>query len=421
MAILKVVGCLVAAAVVLSGCAIPMPIKIASWAIDGISYLATRKTVADHGISAALGQDCALIRLVTQKGSVCSDNASSATALAKAEKPLNQGKNQEKEEISRPPSDGVWMAALVDQHDPPRAADPSEKSAAELAQFDTAAGGDEAAAEMEKNAPLPGLNPVPLATNLPTLPEDAGLLSLWLGETADGPSIVAARALRLAGPEGEKAEQMAALEMSPEAAERPLMDASGLPEGREIVARWENMGTHLDGEEYLAEKDPAAEKDPIEELALAPGARRSAGIAPGAQGQTSFQVTEPPRSLAHVKERPGSLEVEIAEFRGRFGETGPLAPMRAGVGQGDRWAGGRRALHGLFVGRRTPLSSGAPPGGRLAETNAIFSPVRLHIRAAPRIGWDRSLFPGSYSAGAGPPRGDAERFALATGPPVSGD
>lgn len=395
MAILKRVGCMVVVVFVLGGCAIPLPIKLASWAIDGISYLATRKSVADHGISVALGQDCALLRLITEKGSVCTDDASSATALAEA--------------------------------------DPSAQTAAELDQFETVAGGDEAAAEKEQNVSVSGLSPVPMATNLSILPEDAGLLSLWLGQTVEDASTLVARQAPPARPAGEKAERRAALHLSPGTAERPPINASGLPEGREIVARWENIGTHLDDEEYLAEKDPAAEKDPVaekgqvEELALAVGAPRSAGIAPGAQGQTSFQVTELPRSLAHVEERPSSLEVEIAEFRGRFGETGPLAPMMAGVGQGDRWAGGRKALHGLFVGRRTPLSSGAPlsssapPGGRLAGTNAIFSPVRLHIRAAPRIGWDRSLFSGSYSAGAGPPRGDAERFALAIGPPLSGD
>lgn len=47
-----------------SGCALPVPVQVASWALDGISYLATNKSMTDHGISAVVGQDCALLRAV---------------------------------------------------------------------------------------------------------------------------------------------------------------------------------------------------------------------------------------------------------------------------------------------------------------------------------------------------------------------
>lgn len=54
----------------LSGCAMPMPLRMASWAIDGASYLTTKKSVVDHGLSALNGQDCSTLRLVTE-GKAC--------------------------------------------------------------------------------------------------------------------------------------------------------------------------------------------------------------------------------------------------------------------------------------------------------------------------------------------------------------
>lgn len=40
----------------------PVPLKIASWALDGISYLATQKSMTDHGLSLVVQKDCALLR-----------------------------------------------------------------------------------------------------------------------------------------------------------------------------------------------------------------------------------------------------------------------------------------------------------------------------------------------------------------------
>ena len=54
----------VTALLVLSACAVPTPFTVFSFAADGISYVATGKTVTDHALSAALGQDCALMRMV---------------------------------------------------------------------------------------------------------------------------------------------------------------------------------------------------------------------------------------------------------------------------------------------------------------------------------------------------------------------
>ncbi len=60
----------VAVSLVVSGCALPVPVQIASWVVDGIVYLNTDKTVTDHGISMVSGQDCALLRGV-QGEEVC--------------------------------------------------------------------------------------------------------------------------------------------------------------------------------------------------------------------------------------------------------------------------------------------------------------------------------------------------------------
>ena len=56
----------------LSGCGLPPAVMIASYAADGVSYVATGKSVTDHGISEATGRDCALWRVV-QGRAVCKD------------------------------------------------------------------------------------------------------------------------------------------------------------------------------------------------------------------------------------------------------------------------------------------------------------------------------------------------------------
>ena len=72
---------------ILSGCALPVPLRLASWAIDGISILTTKKSIADHGISLVAERDCAMWRSVTGQ-EVCVDNdAGSSTAVAEAQAP----------------------------------------------------------------------------------------------------------------------------------------------------------------------------------------------------------------------------------------------------------------------------------------------------------------------------------------------
>lgn len=73
-----------AAVFMTGGCALPVGVQVAIFALDGFTLMATQKTIADHGISAASGQDCALYRVVTARegeGGVCRDS-DSGTALA---------------------------------------------------------------------------------------------------------------------------------------------------------------------------------------------------------------------------------------------------------------------------------------------------------------------------------------------------
>lgn len=48
----------------LSGCIVALPpaVQMASLALDGVSYLATGKSVTDHAISTVTAQDCAMLR-----------------------------------------------------------------------------------------------------------------------------------------------------------------------------------------------------------------------------------------------------------------------------------------------------------------------------------------------------------------------
>ena len=60
---------LAAAVISLSGCGLPPALTYASYAADAFSYLATGKSVTDHGISMALEKDCALLRVLD--GPIC--------------------------------------------------------------------------------------------------------------------------------------------------------------------------------------------------------------------------------------------------------------------------------------------------------------------------------------------------------------
>ena len=60
---------LAAAAILLSGCGLPPIVSYISYGADVISYLATKKSVTDHGISLVMQKDCALLRVLD--GRIC--------------------------------------------------------------------------------------------------------------------------------------------------------------------------------------------------------------------------------------------------------------------------------------------------------------------------------------------------------------
>ena len=53
-------------ALAVGGCAVlPVPVQLVSWVVDGFSYMVSQKSVADHGLSAAMQKDCAFWRGLT--------------------------------------------------------------------------------------------------------------------------------------------------------------------------------------------------------------------------------------------------------------------------------------------------------------------------------------------------------------------
>jgi hypothetical protein len=64
----------------LSGCALPVAVSVASLAADVGSYVASGKTVTDHGLSVVMDKDCALLRVV--EGQICEEEGNYEVALA---------------------------------------------------------------------------------------------------------------------------------------------------------------------------------------------------------------------------------------------------------------------------------------------------------------------------------------------------
>lgn len=75
----------VGACALLGGCALPVPIQVASWAIDVFSMVTTEKSLTDHGISALTHKDCALHRAITDDdNTICRDADDSGVLVAAA-------------------------------------------------------------------------------------------------------------------------------------------------------------------------------------------------------------------------------------------------------------------------------------------------------------------------------------------------
>jgi hypothetical protein len=118
---------IVACAFMLGGCALPVPLQIASWAVDGLLLVATEKTMADHGVSMIAQRDCAMLRVVTE-GAWCRDE-DGVKAVAVLDLP--------------PPGGAEEAVSVVDAGhvvDGLPAIGPDARAVTDLASFETAAG-----------------------------------------------------------------------------------------------------------------------------------------------------------------------------------------------------------------------------------------------------------------------------------------
>ncbi len=130
---------------ILSGCTVPATVTVASWALDGFSYVATKKSLTDHGLSYAAGMDCALYRIITT-GRICHEYADEPTALAQA--------GDGEEVLAR--EEQELLAVLED-----------EPSVEDLENFETAAGGDdESSLEIAEVPQIPEIQEAPNESDL---------------------------------------------------------------------------------------------------------------------------------------------------------------------------------------------------------------------------------------------------------------
>ena len=123
-------------------------LQVASWALDGISYIATGKSVTDHGISAVTQRDCALLRGFTE-GQVCRDaDVESPVQVASAD-PIEPVIDAQAD-IFHAPVEAVVIVPADDQ-----------TAALELAALETATGAPEALVSV---APLASVEPASIPT-----------------------------------------------------------------------------------------------------------------------------------------------------------------------------------------------------------------------------------------------------------------
>ncbi len=68
----------------LSGCAVPTAVTIASFAADGVSYIATGKSTTDHALSVLAQEDCAMMRALEERA-ICTPERKLRVLTATAE------------------------------------------------------------------------------------------------------------------------------------------------------------------------------------------------------------------------------------------------------------------------------------------------------------------------------------------------
>ena len=85
---------------VVSGCALPPVVSVASMALDFASYGETGKTVTDHGISFVLQMDCGLLRVFD--GPICTEESDETEVVLAAPVPGGEaGRDGDPMDLSR--------------------------------------------------------------------------------------------------------------------------------------------------------------------------------------------------------------------------------------------------------------------------------------------------------------------------------
>ena len=94
------------AALMLGGCGLPPAVVVASYALDGWSFMVSGKSVSDHAISFALKKDCSMFRVIAGK-EICqepNDDASRATEVA-----IALQNNNWNVDLAPPEAAGQWL------------------------------------------------------------------------------------------------------------------------------------------------------------------------------------------------------------------------------------------------------------------------------------------------------------------------
>ena len=166
---------ILACALMLGGCALPVPLQVASWALDGLLFITTEKTMADHGVSIAVQRDCAMLRVVTE-GAFCRDYIGETTVAVL--------------ELPPPENDGTASAVSVADA---LVIDTADLAATmELAAFETAAG---TSAEVLSDVPIE--EPLGVEARWQAIIDSPAFLDEWAEVTVlepkrQGPSEMAA-------------------------------------------------------------------------------------------------------------------------------------------------------------------------------------------------------------------------------------
>lgn len=183
-----------------SGCALPVPIQVASWAIDGISYLATQKSVTDHGISFVTQKDCALWRTVQGKD-ICDDYDDAGTVAVAA---LGQ------DDIQPEPAVTVEGIEVIGEN----------SVSSEIVAIDTASGDDE--------TPVTGALTPEILPTVAAVPVEAELSG---GVASPEPAVVAIEGL---GQVVVATEPVQVAALAPEQTANSLVEG-GVPSGEHIL------------------------------------------------------------------------------------------------------------------------------------------------------------------------------------------